>query len=76
MVAWGTSLPDTLGARTVTRLEKYADGCMVHITGSIAVNVLMGVGMPWLVAAAYHHVQVVVLQIFLLISKINIVVIN
>ncbi|XP_073997281.1 sodium/calcium exchanger Calx-like isoform X2 [Rhodnius prolixus] len=57
LVAWGTSLPDTLGARTVTRLEKYADGCMVHITGSIAVNVLMGVGMPWLVAAAYHHVQ-------------------
>lgn len=60
LVALGTSLPDMLASRTVTRLEKYADGAMIHITGSIAVNVLMGVGMPWLVAAGYHFMRVCV----------------
>lgn len=59
-MALGTSLPDMLASRTVTRLEKYADGAMIHITGSIAVNVLMGVGMPWLVAAGYHFMRVCV----------------
>lgn len=59
-MALGTSLPDMLASRTVTRLEKYADGAMIHITGSIAVNVLMGVGMPWLVAAGYHSMRVCV----------------
>lgn len=51
-------MPDTLAARMVTRGEAYADGAILHVTGSIAVNVLMGVGMPWLVAAGYHHLQV------------------
>lgn len=57
LVALGTSMPDTVAARMVTRGEVYADGAILHVTGSIAVNVLMGVGMPWLVAAGYHHVQ-------------------
>ncbi|XP_014250861.1 sodium/calcium exchanger 2-like isoform X2 [Cimex lectularius] len=57
LVALGTSLPDLLGARAVTRMEMFADGCIIHITGSIAVNVLMGVGMPWLVASAYHMIK-------------------
>ncbi|XP_066905580.1 sodium/calcium exchanger 1 isoform X1 [Halyomorpha halys] len=56
-VALGTSLPDTLGARTVTRMERHADGALIHITGSTAVNVLMGVGLPWFVAALYHQVK-------------------
>lgn len=58
IVAMGTSLPDTLGARTVTRMERTADGCVIHIMGSIAVNVLAGVGLPWFVAVMYHHSQV------------------
>ncbi|XP_075224296.1 sodium/calcium exchanger Calx-like isoform X1 [Lycorma delicatula] len=57
LVALGTSLPDTLASRFVTRAEKYADGALIHISGSIAVNVLMGVGLPWFVAAAYHESQ-------------------
>uniref|UniRef100_A0A1B6E8E5 Calx-beta domain-containing protein n=1 Tax=Clastoptera arizonana TaxID=38151 RepID=A0A1B6E8E5_9HEMI len=56
-VALGTSLPDTLASRMVTRGELYADGALIHITGSIAVNVLMGVGLPWFVAACYHELQ-------------------
>lgn len=51
-------MPDTLASRMVTRGEVYADGAMIHITGSIAVNVLMGVGLPWFVAACYHEAQV------------------
>lgn len=57
LVALGTSLPDTLASRMVTIGERYADGALIHISGSIAVNVLMGVGLPWFVAAAYHESQ-------------------
>lgn len=51
-------MPDTLASHMVTRGERYADGALIHISGSIAVNVLMGVGLPWFVAAAYHESQV------------------
>lgn len=54
VVALFTALPDLLASRLVTIYEKFADGALIHITGSIAVNVLMGVGMPWFVAAGYH----------------------
>ncbi|XP_065212113.1 sodium/calcium exchanger Calx-like isoform X2 [Planococcus citri] len=54
IVALGTTLPDILGARMVSKAEAHADGALIHISGSIAVNVLIGVGVPWFVAAAYH----------------------
>lgn len=54
LVALGTTLPDILGAGMVTRNEEHADGALIHISGSIAVNVLIGVGVPWFVAALYH----------------------
>lgn len=49
----------------VTRLEKHADGALIHISGSIAVNVLIGVGVPWFVAAIYHKRQVSKLFMFI-----------
>lgn len=52
------SLPDILGACMVTRAETYADEAMIHIAGSIAVKVLMGVGLPWFIAAVYHFLHV------------------
>ncbi|KAK7592838.1 hypothetical protein V9T40_007590 [Parthenolecanium corni] len=55
IVALGTTLPDILGARMVTRAEEHADGALIHISGSIAVNVLIGVGVPWFVAALWHR---------------------
>ncbi|XP_050432322.1 sodium/calcium exchanger 1 [Adelges cooleyi] len=55
VVALGMSLPDILGACMVTRAETHADEAMIHIAGSIAVKVLMGVGLPWFIAALYHH---------------------
>lgn len=58
IVALGTTLPDILGARMVTRAEEHADGALIHISGSIAVNVLIGVGVPWFVAALWHNAHV------------------
>lgn len=58
IVALGMSLPDILGACMVTRAETHADEAMIHIAGSIAVKVLMGVGLPWFIAALYHHLHV------------------
>lgn len=52
------SLPDILGACMVTRAETHADEAMIHIAGSIAVKVLMGVGLPWFIAALYHYLNV------------------
>ncbi|XP_025412592.1 sodium/calcium exchanger 3 [Sipha flava] len=57
IVALGMSLPDILGACMVTRAETHADEAMIHIAGSIAVKVLMGVGLPWFIAALYHYLH-------------------
>lgn len=58
IVALGMSLPDILGACMVTRAESHADEAMIHIAGSIAVKVLMGVGLPWFIASIYHYLHV------------------
>lgn len=42
----------------VSKGEAHADGALIHISGSIAVNVLIGVGVPWFVAATYHYQKV------------------
>lgn len=70
IVALGMSLPDILGACMVTRGESHADEAMIHIAGSIAVKVLMGVGLPWFVAAVYHylHVNTLYINLFFLYS--------
>lgn len=67
IVALGTTLPDILGARMVTCAEEHADGALIHISGSIAVNVLIGVGVPWFVAALWHEGKVSYHQVLTLI---------
>ncbi|XP_074599400.1 sodium/calcium exchanger 1-like [Brevipalpus obovatus] len=52
-VAMGTSLPDTFASRTAAKLEKTADNAIGNITGSNSVNVFLGLGLPWLMAAIY-----------------------
>ena len=52
-VALGTSLPDTFASRTAALGEPHADASIGNITGSNAVNVFLGLGLPWAVAAAY-----------------------
>ncbi|GAB1600819.1 sodium/calcium exchanger 3-like isoform X6 [Argonauta hians] len=52
-VALGTSMPDTFASRTAALMEKYADASVGNINGSNSVNVFLGLGLPWLIAAIY-----------------------
>lgn len=55
LVAMGTSLPDTFASRTAARDEETADASIGNVTGSNSVNVLLGLGLPWLAAAVYWN---------------------
>jgi len=52
-VALGTSLPDTFASRTAAMAEPHADASIGNITGSNSVNVFLGLGLPWMIAAVY-----------------------
>jgi len=52
-VAMGTSLPDTFASKTAAVQDQYADASIVNVTGSNAVNVLLGLGLPWMIGAIY-----------------------
>ena len=53
LVALGTSLPDTFASMTAARNSKNADSAIGNITGSNAVNVYLGLGLPWAIASIY-----------------------
>jgi len=55
-VALGTSLPDTFASMTAAKMDKYADNSIGNITGSNSVNVFLGIGLPWTIAAIYWAV--------------------
>ena len=63
-VALGTSLPDTFASKAAAVGEKYADNAIGNITGSNSVNVFLGLGLPWVIAAIYHEVNVSMINIF------------
>lgn len=52
-VALGTSLPDTFASKKAAEDEPSADAAVGNVTGSNAVNVFLGLGFPWLIAACY-----------------------
>jgi Ca2+/Na+ antiporter len=52
----GTSLPDTFASKTAAANEEYADASIGNITGSNSVNVFLGLGLPWAMAAVYWGV--------------------
>merc|ERR1712226_1275604 len=52
-VALGTSLPDTFASKTAAEQDPYADASIGNITGSNSVNVFLGLGLPWTMAAIY-----------------------
>jgi len=54
-VAIGTSLPDAFASRTAAQKSRYADEAIGNITGSNSVNVFVGLGLPWVIATAYHY---------------------
>lgn len=57
LVALGTSLPDTFASRSAAMNEKGADMAIGNVTGSNGVNVFLGLGFPWLMAAIYWTSQ-------------------
>jgi len=54
-VALGTSLPDTFASMTAAVQDKYADPALGNVTGSNAVNVFLGLGLPWLIACLWEN---------------------
>lgn len=57
LVALGTSIPDTFASKLAAINDPYADAAIGNITGSNSVNVFLGLGIPWTIAAAYHTAQ-------------------
>jgi len=56
-VAMGTSLPDLFASRIAVMTEATADNAIGNVTGSNSVNVFLGLGLPWLMAAIHWTVQ-------------------
>ncbi|XP_070493895.1 sodium/calcium exchanger Calx isoform X2 [Chironomus tepperi] len=54
-VALGTSIPDTFASKVAAIQDKYADASVGNVTGSNAVNVFLGIGLAWTMAAIYHR---------------------
>lgn len=52
-VALGTSLPDTFASMQAAVQDENADPALGNVTGSNAVNVFLGLGLPWVIAAHY-----------------------
>jgi Ca2+/Na+ antiporter len=56
-VALGTSLPDTFASKQAAEGSPNADAAIGNITGSNAVNVFLGLGLPWVIATAWYESQ-------------------
>ncbi|KAM6932468.1 sodium/calcium exchanger 2b isoform 1-T1 [Lycodopsis pacificus] len=52
-VALGTSIPDTFASKVAAMQDQHADAAIGNVTGSNAVNVFLGIGVAWSVAAIY-----------------------
>lgn len=52
-VALGTSVPDTFASKTAAIGDDTADASVGNVTGSNAVNVFLGIGIAWTMAAFY-----------------------
>ncbi|KER33411.1 hypothetical protein T265_00721 [Opisthorchis viverrini] len=56
-VALGTSPPDTFASKVAAIGDSDADSSIGNVTGSNAVNVFLGIGIAWSIAAIYHAIQ-------------------
>lgn len=46
---------DTFASKVAACQDKYADASVGNVTGSNAVNVFLGIGIAWSIAAIYHE---------------------
>nr|XP_060614399.1 sodium/calcium exchanger 1-like [Anolis sagrei ordinatus] len=56
-VALGTSVPDTFASKVAAIQDQHADASIGNVTGSNAVNVFLGIGVAWSIAAGYWASQ-------------------
>lgn len=56
-VALGTSMPDLFASKSAACDDPTADAAIVNVTGSNCVNVFLGLGLPWSIAAIYWRVS-------------------
>ena len=56
LIAGGTSLPDLYASRSAAISDATADSAIGNVMGSNAVNVFLGLGLPWSVAAIYWQI--------------------
>ncbi|XP_061733514.1 sodium/calcium exchanger 2b [Nerophis ophidion] len=56
-VALGTSIPDTFASKVAAIQDQHADASVGNVTGSNAVNVFLGIGVAWSVAAVYWKIN-------------------
>ncbi|XP_066906126.1 sodium/calcium exchanger Calx isoform X2 [Halyomorpha halys] len=54
LVGLGTSLPDLFACLIAMRQSKTADEAIGNINGTCSVNVFVGLGLPWTLAAVHH----------------------
>ena len=45
---------DTFASKVAAQQDPYADASVGNVTGSNAVNVFLGIGIAWTIAALYH----------------------
>ncbi|XP_039248320.2 sodium/calcium exchanger 3-like isoform X1 [Styela clava] len=57
LVAMGTSVPDTFASKVAAVGDQYADASIGNVTGSNAVNVFLGIGVAWTIAAVYWAIM-------------------
>lgn len=55
LVAAGTSIPDTFASKIAAERDDTADESITNVTGSNSVNVFLGLGLPWTMAAVYWN---------------------
>ena len=58
LVALGTSLPDTFASKAAAVGDDNADASIGNVTGSNGVNVFLGIGLPWAMAAFYWQGEI------------------
>jgi solute carrier family 8 (sodium/calcium exchanger) len=52
---WSFFLSDTFASKVAAEHDKYADSSIGNVNGSNAVNVFLGIGLPWAMSAWYHY---------------------
>ena len=50
-------LTDTFASKVAAVGDEYADSSIGNVTGSNAVNVFLGIGVAWTIAAIYHAIK-------------------